>query len=211
MATTLAELIRLEKAHVKAAASMLAKAFQDDPFYAYVYSNATVMEWRLPYMLEFLLRYSLHYGQSYTTSPQLEGVAVWLHSEQMSMSFWRLLISGAFWSSLKMGSEAGRRMQRFSRYIEAKQKELVPFPHWYLHTLGVDPKFQGRGYASKLLRCMLNRIDEEGLPCYIETSTERNVSMYQHFGFKVIEELNAPGTTYKLWAMLRDSKANPSG
>lgn len=211
MTTTLAELIKLKKAHVKPAASMLAKAFQDNPFYAYVYPDAAEMEARIPYMLEFHLRYGLHYGQTYVTSSQLEGVAIWLHSAQMSMSFWRLLMSGALWSSLKMGREAGRRIQRLSGHIEAKQKELVTFPHWYLHTLGVDPKFQGRGYAGKLLKGMLNRIDEEGLPCYLETSTERNVSMYRHFGFEVIEEIYAPGTTCKLWAMLRDSMAHLSG
>lgn len=211
MTTTLAELIKLKKVHVKPAASMLVRAFQDNPFYAYVYPDAAEMEVRLPYMFELHLLYGLHYGQTYATSSQLEGIAIWLHSAQMSMSFWRLLVSGAFWPSLKMGREAGQRIQRLSGHIGAKQKELVTFPHWYLHTLGVDPKFQGRGYAGKLLRGMLNRIDEENLPCYLETSNESNISMYRHFGFEVVDEIYAPGSTYKLWAMLRDSTAHTSG
>ena len=73
--------------------------------------------------------------------------------------------------------------------------------------IGVDPKFQGKGYASRLIREMLLRIDEEGLPCYLETQKEQNVSIYQHFGFKVIDEFIIPGTTIKAWPMLREGKA----
>jgi len=54
-------------------------------------------------------------------------------------------------------------MRHFSKYIEAKHKDLAPFNHWYLMLLGVDPKFQGRGFAGRLLRGMLSNIDEEDL------------------------------------------------
>ncbi len=51
---------------------------------------------------------------------------------------------------------------------------------------------------------MLARIDEDDLPSYLETSNEQNVSMYQHFGFKVIDEFTVSKTKVKLWAMLRE-------
>ena len=53
---------------------------------------------------------------------------------------------------------------------------------------------------------MLSNIDEEGLPCYLETEGEKNVSMYQHFGFEVVDEFVVPNTQDKLVAMLRQPK-----
>ena len=53
---------------------------------------------------------------------------------------------------------------------------------------------------------MLSYIDEENLPCYLETDGEKNVSMYQHFGFAVVDEFVVPGTKDKVVAMLRKPK-----
>ena len=80
----------------------------------------------------------------------------------------------------------------------------MSFPHWYLQLLGVDPVYQGKGYASILLRAMFARIDEERLPCYVETQNEKNVPIYQHYGFKVVEEGIFPGSEVNTWAMLRE-------
>ena len=204
MAVELREPIRLEKIHIKRASLMLTRAFENDPINAYAYSDTAERDAKFPYRLEVLLRYSLRYGQAYITSSQLEGIAVWFRSEKASLPFWRLVLSGALVPKLKVGREVGRRMRHFLEYIDAKHKELAPAPHWYLRLLGVDPESQGKGYASRLLRDMLPRVAEEGLPCYLETDTERNVPIYEHFGFKVIEEFVIPETTVKFWAMLRE-------
>jgi len=104
---------------------------------------------------------------------------------------------------MKMGIEASRKMLVFNKYIDRKHSELVPMKHWYLFLLGVEPRHQGKGYASNLLRGMLYRIDKEGLPCYLETEVEKNVPIYEHFGFEVIDEFIVPNTMVKIWAMLR--------
>ena len=51
---------------------------------------------------------------------------------------------------------------------------------------------------------MFARIDREHLSCYLETLTEKNVPIYQHFGFKVAEESTIPSTDITIWAMLRE-------
>ena len=204
MTTESSDLVRLEKAHIKPAAFMLARAFKNDPINAYAYPDAREKDARLPYQYDFLLRYGLRYGEAYATSPKLEGIAVWLPPRKVFMSFWRLILSGTIPPMLKMGREVRRKMKSFWEYAEAKHNEIMHFPHWYLQILAVDPEFQGKGYASKLLRGMLVKIDKEGLPCYLETENERHVSMYKHFGFKVIEEFVVPGTAVILWAMLKD-------
>jgi hypothetical protein len=50
---------------------------------------------------------------------------------------------------------------------------------------------------------MLERIDKEGLPCYLETQNPENIPLYEHFGFKVMEEGVIPGSPVKQFAVLR--------
>jgi len=199
-------LLKLEKEHIKPASLMLLRAFKDDPFNTYAFPDPEERVRKMPYAYWFLLRYYISYGGSFITSPKLEGVAVWIHSDNLGTSFWRMIISGAIWPAMKMGIETGRRMQVLNNYIERKHRDLMPNKHWYLLLLGVDPKHQGKGYASQLLNGMLSEIDGEGLPCYLETEGDRHVSIYQRFGFKVIDKFTVPNTQVILVAMMREPK-----
>jgi ribosomal protein S18 acetylase RimI-like enzyme len=199
-------LLKLEKKHIEPVSCMLARAFIDAPFNAYAFPDAQGGARRIPYAYQSLLRYYSSYGRCYVTSPRLEGAAIWIHSDNLRMSLWGMITSGAVWSGLRLGLQASRRMQAVNRYVEKKHHELAPGQHWYLFIIGVDPQHQGRGYASQLLRGMLAQIDAEGLPCYLESETRRSVPIYRHFDFEVVEEINVPGTVLSLTAMLRQPR-----
>jgi len=199
-------LIRLRKDHVKAASRMLARAFHDDPVVAHAYHDAAEMRARLPYVYEFLLRSSLPHAQAWATSEQLEGIALWTHSEQATVSPRTFLLSGAIWPAFRMGVGAARRMRPFFDYVEKRRRELVSFAHWYLAVIGVDPESQGRGHGGSLLRPMLSWLDEQGLPSCLETEKERNVSLYRHFDYEVIDDYVIPDTDVRLWVMLREAR-----
>jgi protein involved in sex pheromone biosynthesis len=61
------------------------------------------------------------------------------------------------------------RMLRFGEHTNVVHKH--PFRHWFLQTLVVDLPLQAKGYASILLRTKVDRLDREGLPCYLDTQT----------------------------------------
>ena len=71
---------------------------------------------------------------------------------------------------------------------------------------GVDPGCRGRGYRSLLIRAKLAELDKQNVPCYLETMKEKNVSIYRHFGFEVVEEGIIPDTDVPMWAMLRKTE-----
>jgi GNAT superfamily N-acetyltransferase len=79
----------------------------------------------------------------------------------------------------------------------------MPERYWYLQILGVDPGCQGQGFSSRLLKPMLERADREGLPVFLETQLKKNVTLYEHFGFKVVEEGKITGGDLYSWAMVR--------
>jgi ribosomal protein S18 acetylase RimI-like enzyme len=94
-------------------------------------------------------------------------------------------------------------MQAYGRYVDNLHRKLVPYPHWYLQIIGVDPKYQGQGFSSRLVRPVLERIDRERMSCFLETNTGKNVAIYRRFGFEVVSEDKMPGTEVTSFAMLR--------
>ena len=75
-------------------------------------------------------------------------------------------------------------------------------PCWYLPLIGVDPSCQGRGYGSVLLRYALEQCDRDGMPAYLESSSPRNIPLYQRHGFEIIGTIQA-GTSPTVVPMLR--------
>ena len=199
-------MLKLEKEHIKAASLLLSRAFKDE--LKDIIPDPEERRLKEPYANEFFLRRDYSHSMAFITSPALEGIAVLMRSDRRKQRpFWRILTSGAIWQAIRIGIKPLRKMQTYDQYIERKHSELVPCKHWYLAVLAVDPEYQGRGYASKLLNGMFAYIDKEGLPCYLETEGVKNVAMYKHFGFEVIDEFVVPNTNDKLVAMLRKPKA----
>ncbi|NPD87990.1 MAG: GNAT family N-acetyltransferase [Asgard group archaeon] len=96
-----------------------------------------------------------------------------------------------------------RRIEEITNKITQIHKELMKEPHWYLTNIGIDTEFQGKGYGSKLIKPMLERIEKERYPVFLETNFEGNVKLYEHLGFELIDETKVLDTELVNWAMVR--------
>jgi ribosomal protein S18 acetylase RimI-like enzyme len=74
-------------------------------------------------------------------------------------------------------------------------------PHWYLGYLGVRGSRQGRGMGGALLDEVLTRADEAKASAYLESSNERNLTLYQRHGFEIVEEVRLLGKGPSVWLM----------
>lgn len=201
----LKNLMPVGKSGVKPAARVLSRAFQDSPIFTHMLPDPVERKNKLHYLFEIVVRDSIRYGEVYATSQNLEGVAVWIPSERgENMSQWRMIRAGALSLPFRYSRDFLSRQSPVTGFIDAAHKRHAPFLHWFLQAIGVDPAYQGKGYASRLLKPMLARIDRENLPCYLDTEEEKNVSIYQHYNFKVLEEGEIPSTDIVLRAMLRE-------
>lgn len=205
MIADLSSLVRLNNKHIKPAAAVMARAFQDYPLSVYFLPDDSERKKKQPVIFRSLIRHGILYGEVYATSPNLEGVAMWYRSDRLRRTLWREIRSGRFFILFRAGRKQIARQRAFGAYAESVRRRCAPFPHLYLQMLGVDPVHQGKGYSSLLLRAMFTRIDKECLPCFLETQVEKNVSLYQHLGFQVVEEGVVPGSNVYSWAMLRGS------
>lgn len=195
-------LVNVDKNLLKAASITAARAFADDPEIICLIPDERKRT-NLRYAFEYYLKtHILGNGEAYTTSPQCEGVAVWLYSEN-KLPFWAAIKANPF-PSLRCGWRfITHQMEANHTAIQIK-KQYAPTRHMYLALLGVDPIYQGKGFASVLLKPMLERMDKSHLPAYLETQNMKNVAMYQHFGFKLVYETVMPKTTFPMYCMLRE-------
>ncbi|MFD8794735.1 GNAT family N-acetyltransferase [Streptomyces vinaceus] len=73
---------------------------------------------------------------------------------------------------------------------------------------GTDPRFQGTGVGSALVREQLAHCDRLGQPAYLESSMISNIPFYEGLGFRVTGEIRLPDGGPTLWPMWRDADAD---
>ncbi|MFE9170468.1 GNAT family N-acetyltransferase [Streptomyces kebangsaanensis] len=78
--------------------------------------------------------------------------------------------------------------------------------HEYLWMIGVTPARQGEGLGSALVQHALDHCDREGLPAYLEASSERSITLYERLGFTLTgRTLDLPDGP-RMWPMWRESR-----
>jgi ribosomal protein S18 acetylase RimI-like enzyme len=196
------DVVRAEGPDVAALSAMLARAFDDDPLSLYLFGGARTRALGLARFFALQLRHTyLRHGEVWTTADRA-GAALWAPPTMPRpglMDLVRIL------PVLPYLSVWGRKTPDVVRLLAAYERARPRQTHWYLGTLGTDPDRQGHGVGSSLLRVILDRLDVDGVPAYLESSKERNLSFYSRHGFEVTGEITTPrGPT--LWLMWRDPR-----
>lgn len=199
------ELFPLAPGDCARAAAMLSDAFVDDPVWARVFEREPGCEARRRAFFETPLRYCLRYGRTVATSARLEGVAAWVRGQHAVMSPWRLLLSGSLSCALHVGGRVAQRLMRsFAPVARDRMRFMAGREHVYLQVIGVAPAEQGKGHGGRLLRALIESCESQRLPIYLETETEGNVVMYQHFGFQVLQRIELVDIGLPFWEMARE-------
>ena len=94
-----------------------------------------------------------------------------------------------------------RVASRWREVFERLQRRRPVEAHAYLGILGVEPSLQRRGVGRAALGDWLARVDAEGLPAYLETDREENLSFYGRAGFGVVDALDVLGV--RVWCLRR--------
>lgn len=202
MFNDLDNLFKLDKSNIYTAGKVAAKAyFEVDDFT--IPSKEPSKQLRfITKLMNLTLQISVKFGSVYAPSKNIEGIAAWLSYDKINLSIWQYIRYGALSAFFSAGKEGRKNLLRYPSIASKKHEQHANFPHMYLYNLAIDPVYQGQGYASRLLKPMLAKLDENNLPCYLETA-KRNLALYEHFGFEVVEHVTQPEIDMDMWLMLR--------
>src|SRR5580658_5801774 len=188
---------------VGALVEVLARAFDDDPVPQWLFRGDRRRRRGLRKFFTIQLRHTyLERGEVFTTQ-DLAGVAMWSPPGRARPG-WRDLVRLVPVMPYLTG--LGRDTPEAARLLSAVDAARPQDPHWYLATLGTDPDRQRTGVGSALLRSVLDRVDSEGLPAYLESSKESNLAFYGQHGFEVTGEIRTPRRGPTLWLMWRSAR-----
>ena len=178
--------------------AMLGRAFDDDPWFNFVAAQDSRRVQRIQrWLARGLTKKTFPFGETYVTSG-CEGAALWVPPGSGSGN--RVLAELELrLTLLRVSGRSHRRVRRAIRLIQESEPHV---PHFELRVVGVDPAFQRRGIAARLLRPVIERCDQQGLPIGLMCTRERNVGFYERFGFRVTNEIEVPAGP-RLWNMWR--------
>jgi ribosomal protein S18 acetylase RimI-like enzyme len=193
------EVVRLRPDQLAEASAVLARAFQEDPAWAWVLPDAKRREALLPWL--FRLGFEMTDADVWATPGRVLGAARWLPPGRPALRVGTAL--RAFVTTPVRLREATSRFFAYGRAVETMRAKAAGGPHWYLAGIGVEPAEQRRGIGSALLAPGLEGAARAGLPCVLLTNAERNLSFYGRHGFEVVLEGDAPPGAPHSWAMVR--------
>lgn len=142
----------------------------------------------------------------YADSEEINGFAAWLPFGFTGNKALPFLMSGGLSLILHSGFGIISRLSSYEAYAMNLKKEFTDNYDWYLFNLSIKKDAQGKGIASKLMRPMLQFCDDEKMVAYLETNKDKNVSLYQHYGFDLMKEEIIPNTPVAHYAMVRHPK-----
>ena len=194
----------LRCAQISSAASVLANAFAQAPRFRFLIPDDARRPAKLRWYWQAVVRASIRSGGVVhvvrgDTDSAVKAVAIWETPGQTEHSALTLLKSGLWAVPIRLGIPAYNRRRALGSILSALD---APHPCWYLDTIGVEPSEQHRGLGSALIRVMLERIDRDDLPSFLDTSAPDNLAYYERFGFRVTAESKLPNGN-PLWGMTR--------
>jgi ribosomal protein S18 acetylase RimI-like enzyme len=199
MTTAQVQVTRAHRSQADVVGAALADAFSDDPVFAWLIPTD------LPNRAERMRTFFTSMARSYLRRDK----HVYVAGEGVGASMWSAPGSWSLpWSEIMRETPQavrafGRNLPRALRtQLEAESKHPKDPKHWYLGYVGVTCGNQGQGIGGSVLREVLDDADRAGVPAYLESSNERNLTLYERHGFRVTEAYRALGsgpTIHRMW------------
>lgn len=193
---------KLSIIQIKTAATIFAKAMMNDDLHVFFFPNIESRFDKLKSLYEYKL--NLQHRNCVTASVNLEGLAIWeAPGEQHSGLSIREIING-FKLIWKCGISPLVRMIKYQIWASRTRDQLIEQPYWYLDVVIVNPEHQGKGFASLLIKPILQEAEKNHQAVYLETQNKNNIQIYERYGFLLIKEVKLPHTDIIQYCMKKD-------
>jgi len=138
---------------------------------------------RMHLLMEYLFEKTIRFGEIYISKNNKACILLkFPHQEKTTFSTLLLDIKLAFKCiGIERVFKVLKRQQIASKYYP-KEKQIRPV------IMGAKKECKGKGTAARLMIKIKNHFKDNHLPVIVDAASEKNVKMYQKFGFKIIKK-----------------------
>jgi GNAT superfamily N-acetyltransferase len=176
-------------------------AFHDDPTWSWAFPDPSVRQEQYAIFWRFMIQGAMRYPWVFMTGSG-EAASVWIPPDGTEIAEEDEERVEPLLEEL-VGPRAGEVLELLERFEEARPKDR---PHYYLSLLGNNPAHAGRGHGFALLTENLRRIDDLGMPAYLESSNPANNHRYERYGFAKTGEFYPPTSGTPITTMWREAR-----
>ena len=141
-------------------------------------------------------------GIIYANNKEIDGFVILMPPGYTGSKSLPFLWNGGFWLLFKQGIGCLNRLSNFESFAMNLKEKYTNNKDWYLYMLCVKQNYQGKKIASKLMKPILNYFKLNKKMCYLETNSDSNVPIYEHFGFKLLQKTIVPNSNVSHYPML---------
>jgi hypothetical protein len=175
---------------------ILSRSFDDNKSVNYVIKQDGKRKERLRKLMEYSFDICHLFGEVFLSDDKSACALIILPDKKKTSLKSILLDVKLIFKSLGLAN-IKKALDRESK-IKRSHPNALMYHLWYI---GVEPGHQNKGVGSDLLRDVLNESDKTNRPVYLETSTIKNITWYEKFGFRIYNELDLG---YKLYLLKRE-------
>jgi GNAT superfamily N-acetyltransferase len=191
------EVARATPDRLAALAPLFGRAFVNEPMMRWPIGDAGDVVDRFSRCFAYFLEEVLGLGLVWEVG-DAKGGAVWVppdRSEAWKENPWNQPRISA------LADDGGRRYDAFWDWVDSRSPDERL---WQLDSIAVEPSAQGRGFGAALIAGGLEQARADGVGAFLSTGTARNVFIYGRCGFRVVEDVDAPGGGPHIWFMRWD-------
>lgn len=164
---------------------LLTQAFFDNKSVNYIIKDDHNKLKRIRYLMDYSFRMCTLFGEVWLSDDK-KACALIMYPSQKKTNLTSLWLNIKLIFQVVGPGNIARTLKR-EELIRQKQTEISMSYLWFI---GVDPANQHKGIGSNLLREIIQHSEKMNLPLYLETSSLKNISWYEDFGFEVYEHLD---------------------
>ena len=179
-----------------------ARSFADDPFLLWLLREGRAYPSAIRSFFNYVLTIE-GFSQNMVLRDASSGAfAIWLPSGKYSASAKHVSRLRRMLFILRVCGV--RRAVRFFKIVKMSASHMPLEQHFYLHFMCVDPSRQNGGLGTRFMGDCLSRLDDLGMPTYLEISKHHNLRFYRQFGYRRLGSYQYSNTTPPMLQMWRD-------
>jgi hypothetical protein len=164
---------------------ILAESFDDNQSVNYIVKQDKKRTQRIRKLMAYSFDICYLYGEVFLTD-DISACALILLPDKKKNNLKSILLDIKLVVSCIGISNIKKAMKRESKIKELQPKKLM----CYLWFIGVDSDKQKKGIGSVLIKEVIEEAHSKQRPVYLETSTLKNISWYEKYGFTIYNELD---------------------